>query len=264
VTAKHSGPGGLSIESKGVTALTLTPPSQWAPSGPWKISCDGQPLSISGKTIHLQKTAGKWSIGAPSEQRLQKRHGLQGPIDDAFQEAFVFVRPTGSAMHPAVDAWARAEMQRAIEQWKIVFRGEVRVVADTELTPELMKTHHLVLWGDPGSNKFLAKLLAAKGESQSQLPLQWNDKSLKLGAGTYPASSHAAVLVYPNPLASNRYIVLNSSFTFRQGSDTTNALQTPKLPDWAVVDLSTPPNHLAPGNIPDAGFFDEFWRLPGK
>ena len=264
VTAKHKGPGSLFIESKGVTALKLTPPSEWSPNGAWKISCDGQTLSVNGKTINLQKTGQTWASGTPRESGLQKRHGLQGPIDDAFQEAFVFVRPSGSAMHQAVDTWARAEMLRAIDQWKIVFRGEVRVVSDTEVTPELMKTHHLVLWGDPGSNKFLAKLLTAKAESQPRLPLQWDQKSLKLGTGSYPASSHAAVLVYPNPLAPNRYIVLNSSFTFRQGSDTTNALQTPKLPDWAVVDLSTPPNHLTPGNIPDAGFFDEFWQLPGK
>jgi hypothetical protein len=104
-------------------------------------------------------------------------------------------------------------------------------------------------------------LLSASGGAH-KLPLQWDGRDLKLGRGTYPAASHAAILIYPNPRAPKRYIVLNSSFTFRQGSDTTNALQTPKLPDWAVVDLSTPPDHLLPGAIPDAGFFNEFWQLP--
>ncbi len=262
VTARRTGPGSLSIESKGVTQLTLTPPSEWALNGKWTLVCDGQTLSATGPRLLLSKAAGKWETTSTTSNGLQKRHGLQGPIDDAFQEAFLFVSPSGKALHPVAHAWARAEMQRALDQWKLVFRGEIRVVADTDLTPEMIRTHHLVLWGDPGSNKILAQLLSGSETTHHKLPVQWDDKVLKLGHNSYPAASHAPVLVYPNPLAPERYVVLNSTFTFRQGSDTTNALQTPKLPDWAVVDLSTPPNHLAPGNIPDAGFFDEHWRLP--
>jgi hypothetical protein len=32
------------------------------------------------------------------------------------------------------------------------------------------------------------------------------------------------------------------------------------LPDWAVVDLSTPPGNVWPGKIAAADFFDERWR----
>ncbi len=76
----------------------------------------------------------------------------------------------------------------------------------------------------------------------------------------YPAASHVPILIYPNPLNPKQYVVLNSSFTFRQGADTTNALQTPKLPDWALVDLRTPPSEQWPGLVADAGFFDEAWQ----
>jgi hypothetical protein len=153
-------------------------------------------------------------------------------------------------------------MERAVAQWKKVFRGEARVVDDEALTPELMANHHIVLWGDPGSNKVLGRLLAGVPKQAHPLPLRWDSKELQLGGSAYPAASHAPILIYPNPLAPGRYVVLNSSFTFRQGSDTTNALQTPKLPDWAVVDLSTPPGLLLPGAIPNAGFFNESWQLP--
>jgi hypothetical protein len=68
------------------------------------------------------------------------------------------------------------------------------------------------------------------------------------------------VLIAPNPLNPSRYLVLNSSFTFREGSNTSNSLQTPKLPDWAVVNITTPPDNKAPGQIVRAGFFDETWR----
>jgi hypothetical protein len=37
-------------------------------------------------------------------------------------------------------------------------------------------------------------------------------------------------------------------------------LQTPKLGDWAVIDLSEPPGPLRPGRIAAGGFFDEMWR----
>ncbi|MBC8138516.1 MAG: hypothetical protein H8F28_21760, partial [Fibrella sp.] len=40
-----------------------------------------------------------------------------------------------------------------------------------------------------------------------------------------------------------------------------NAQQRPRLPDWAVIDITTPPDKIAPGRIADAGFFDENWRF---
>jgi hypothetical protein len=40
-----------------------------------------------------------------------------------------------------------------------------------------------------------------------------------------------------------------------------NARQIPKLPDWAVVDLHTPPDARSPGKIVASDFFDEHWQL---
>lgn len=265
VNAALAAPGKITLTTKGVASLSLTPPASWTPKNAWKLTCDGQSLAAApGAAIHLQNRAGQWQVASSPATEGGKRHGLQGPIDDAFQEAFVFVRPSGKAQHPATEAWVHAEMERALAQWKRVFRGEITVVADTDVTPELMKTHHLVLWGDPVSNRLLAKLMADdKGRSESaKMPFVWNEKELKMGRSSYDASHHVPVLIYPNPLAPQRYVVVNSTFTFRQGSDTTNALQTPKLPDWAVVDLRTPPSKLAPGEVVDAGFFNEAWQLP--
>jgi hypothetical protein len=264
VRARHSGKGTLNLDTKGVSSLRLTPPAAWAGAAGWNISCDGQPLGpvASGAPLLLERRGTQWTLARTAPSGLRKQHGLQGPVDDAFQEPFVFVLPTGKALHPAVDAWARSEMERAVAQWRKVFRGNVRVVTDEALTPELMATHHIVLWGDPGSNKVLARLLSPTAKPSHPLPMHWDAKNLQLGGAVYPADSHAPVLIYPNPLSPSRYVVLNSSFTFRQGSDTTNALQTPKLPDWAVVDLRTPPGLLLPGAVPNAGFFDEFWQLP--
>ncbi|MGE0376689.1 MAG: prolyl oligopeptidase family serine peptidase, partial [Planctomycetaceae bacterium] len=48
----------------------------------------------------------KWQVGTPPwEGELRKRHGLTGPIDDAFMDSFLFVKPSGVCRHPAVEEW---------------------------------------------------------------------------------------------------------------------------------------------------------------
>ena len=146
-----------------------------------------------------------------------------------------------------------SELERAITEWRRVFRGDAIVKDDMAITPDDIANANLVLWGDPTSNAMLAKTLPS-------LPVQWTKEAVVLGK---PESSHPhymPVLIYPNPLNPKRYIVVNSSFTFRMGSRTSNSLQTPKLPDWALVDLRTPPSETDPGLIYDAGFFDEQWK----
>jgi dienelactone hydrolase len=261
VTAVLNDDNTLKVETHGVTRFTLRPPLAGATTQ-CRITINGQSLTTRPEkgALHFSREGNQWKEASnpPAAESktissFEKKHGLQGPIDDAFMDAFVFVRATGKSAHPEVDRWARAEMDRAIAQWKIVFRGEVRVVDDTAVTPEMMSAHHLIVWGDPDSNAVIKKMLP-------KLPLEWGAEKLRLGTGTYEATHHAPVLIHPNPLAPNRYVVINSSFTFRQGSDTSNSLQTPKLPDWAVVDLRTPPDALMPGLVQDAGFFNENWR----
>jgi hypothetical protein len=40
-----------------------------------------------------------------------------------------------------------------------------------------------------------------------------------------------------------------------------NARQVPKLPDWAVIDLRTPPDSRYPGKVVAANFFGEKWEV---
>src|SRR5262249_1296392 len=115
-------------------------------------------------------------------------------------------------------------------------------------------SHNLVLWGDPGSNSVLARI-------SDRLPVRWTRESVTAGGASYPADHHVPVLIYPNPLNPKKYVVLNSGFTYREYDYLNNARQTPKLPDWAVVDISQPATSRAPGQIVAAGFFGEHWEL---
>ena len=94
-----------------------------------------------------------------------------------------------------------------------------------------------------------------------RLPLRWDAQSLKVGTQNFAANQHAPILIYPNPLNPKRYVVLNSGFTFREADYLTNARQVPRLPDWAIVDLSVPPGPQLPGRIAAADFFGERWEL---
>lgn len=211
---------------------------------------------LSDGTMHItghRTPEGKWAEG-PLPESLRKRHGLQGPIDDAFMDSFVFVRPTGTARHELTAKWAEAELNRAIEHWRRHFRGDARVVNDTDVTEELIQNANLVLWGDPGSNQILGRIA-------DQLPIAWNADAITVGKQSFDPAHHAPILIAPNPLNPSRYVVLNSSFTFREFAYLNNARQVPMLPDWAIIDLRTPPNAVRPGGIAAADFFNEQWQV---
>jgi dienelactone hydrolase len=224
-----------------------------------EVVIDG--VSLPGPSIQsdrswsasFRKEGASWVEGGPVT-RLAKRHGLQGPIDDAFMDSFLFVSPSGKAASPKVDEWSKAEMAHAQEHWRRHFRGVAPIKPDTEVTAEEMRTKNLILWGDASSNTIIAKLA-------DRLPIQTRDGKITVGQQSYDAANHAPILIHPNPESPSRYVVLNSGFTFREFAHLNNARQIPKLPDWAIVNLDTPPNPLWPGKIVAADFFDEAWQL---
>lgn len=221
-------------------------PFSWLPlDGPFS---DG-----SAQLAAHRQSGGKWVSGRLVDG-LRKRHGLQGPVDDALMDSFVFVRPTGTAANEAVGDWAHAELERAIEHWRRQFRGDARVVRDVDVSDELIQNANLILWGDPSSNSIMKQIAA-------RLPIEWTSEKIQLGEQLFDAKNHAPILIYPNPLNPERYVVLNSSFTYRDYAYLNNARQVPMLPDWAIVNLDTPPGNVWPGKIVAADFFGEEWQL---
>ncbi len=206
-------------------------------------------------TVGLVKTNGTWRVGELPASGLRKAHGLQGPIDDAFMDAFLFVRPTGKAFSEALGTWEREQADYAISEWTHFFRGEPRVKNDTAVTDADIAANHIALFGDPSSNAVYRRIA-------SRLPIVWRADGVVVGGQKYPAT-HAPVFIFPNPLNPRKYVVINSGFTFHD--HTSNAMQSPKLPDWAVVDTTKPGNNYryVPLFVESQGFFDEAWRLRG-
>ena len=224
------------------------------------IVIDGQtvpgppPMSDGSWNAHLRKTAGKWTLSEDDPNVLRKRHDLQGPIDDAFMDSFLMVTPTGTPMNSMVGDWAKSEEQHAIHLWRTQMRGDAPVKDDSAVTDADIASSNLVLWGDPQSNKVLARII-------DKLPIHWSADSVTLGASKFPSATNGLIMIYPNPLNPKKYVVINSGITFREYAMSTNSFQVAYLPDYAVVDLTTPPGPRWPGKIADAGFFGEAWQL---
>lgn len=284
--------------SPGISQFTIDlPTSVWEPVGNMKVRVvstrkikrDGAEVEAmdigefwvrrrSDRSLHatFRDNGTKWEVVSPLEsetQPLRKRPGLQGPIDDALMSPFLFVKPSGQGWHSETDQWVQSEFDRAVKEWHRQMRGDVRIKSSEELTPADLQNYNLILWGDPKSNPTIAKVLDAsvplkmdsQEQSQSKMPISWTSESVAIGQNQGRSSKgHIPVLVYPNPLATHRYVVFNSSFTYREYDYLNNARQVPKLPDWAIIDLSTPPNGRWPGGIADADFFDEAWLARPK
>jgi hypothetical protein len=251
--------------TSGVTAFTLSMPAGFCPLDNMLVAplvvIDDQrivdaPRVMSDRswTVSFHRNGKRWVEGPNPNKGLRKRHGLQGPIDDAFMDSFLMVQPTGTPMNGKVGKWASAEMTHARDHWRQQFRGEARVKKDSDITDADIASHNLVLWGDPASNQLLARIA-------DKLPIRWNAKGVHVGAKTYAADHHVPVLIHPNPLNPNKYVVLNSGFTFREYDYLNNARQVPKLPDYAIVDVNSPVTSRLPGAIVDVGFFTERWTL---
>jgi dienelactone hydrolase len=251
------------VTTENVTGLTLDLPPGVAPFSlvnPLRLTVDGTSIEVgrprTDRSLYaaLDKSESGWKLRTAPPAGLVKRHDLQGPIDDAFMDAFVMVRPTGKSSHEKVQAWSQQEMARAIEHWRRHFRGDARVKDDTQVSADDLANMNLVLWGDAESNSLIRKIAGS-------LPIAWTTAGIKAGDQTFDADNHALILIYPNPLNPDRYVVLNSGFTFRDYDYLNNARQVPKLPDWAVIDLRTPPDSRYPGKVVAANFFGEKWEL---
>jgi len=265
VEAEVLNPHTIRIQTENVTALTLSMPAGLSPLNNALrpgVELNGQKLETprvaedDSWKARLMKRGDRWSVvHSFDEGLLRKRPGLQGPIDDAFLDSFIMVRPTGEALNATVGKWVANELEKAAVEWRNQLRGDARIKTDAEITGEDITANNLIIWGDPKSNRLLARIA-------DKLPVRWNMMEVTVGARTFASAEHLPVLIHPNPLNPDRYIVLNSGFTFTHPVSSSNADQTPKLPDYAIVDITGPPSIGAAGEVVEAGFFDERWQLP--
>ena len=162
-------------------------------------------------------------------------------------DAFLCIRPTGTAWNAVAQEWAAKALDVFSANFAKWLRGDVRVKDDRAVSARDIADYNLILFGDPGSNGVIAKVVG-------QLPVRWTMSEIIVGTRTFSATDHVPVLIYPNPMNPKRYVVINSGHTFGDADFRgTNAWLYPRLGDYSVLK----PN----GDIALSGFFDEQWRL---
>ena len=218
-----------------------------------EIRIDGENLKVKpASEITLQRYSSAWRVDKNGrESGLRKTHALQGPIDDAFLDPFLLVRPTGAPWSDDVNQQALRSLTRFDRMWARFFRGHPYVKDDKDVTEADLARYHLVLFGDPGSNKWIAKL-------NGKLPVRWTRETVAIGAESFSAKESFPALIYPNPLNPAKYVVLNTGLTI-EDRGYNGDYGTPLWGDYAIVKVK------AGSEVPElltAGLFDENWKLP--
>ncbi len=217
------------------------------------IGIDGRNLRVkAGPEVRLEKSGGTWRV-ARKQTGLRKTHGLQGPIDDAFLDPFLLVRPTGTPWNEAANQQALrilARFDRVYARW---YRAHPRIKDDKDVTEADFKKYNVALFGDPGSNRWIARM-------NGKLPVGWSKETVRVGRESFPSAEHLPVLVYPNPLKPSRYIVLNSGLTIEE-REYQSDYSMPRLGDFAVLKIK---EGVDAPEVAVAGLFDEHWRLPAE
>jgi acetyl esterase/lipase len=228
-------PPSLNVLTRNVDALTLRA-GALAPRGTVvPVLIDRREISKGAlpEILHVVREGGAWRI-ADAPAIAGKRHGMQGPIGDAFRSKFLAVYGKGDK------ELAIAELN-AIRNppGQLVNHGDVPMKAAEKVVKEDVESSNLILFGDARSNPIIGRLAAS-------LP----------PALLSAAAERADIFVYPNPENPQRYVVIWSA---RLLSVADNGLRTgflfpaDVLPDYV---------RIQGGKVESGGFFDNNWKLP--
>ena len=111
---------------------------------------------------------------------------------------------------------------------RFAFRGRIRIKNDAEVTEADFARYQVVLFGDPGSNQWIRRL---NGKS----PGPMDDREfVAVGSRRFSAPDALPALIYPSPLSSSHYVVMNSGIT-ANWEDWAGDFSTPEYGDFAIL-----------------------------
>ncbi|HEX2676909.1 MAG TPA: extensin family protein, partial [Polyangiales bacterium] len=259
----------LRVETSNTRSLTI------ALSDVPLTAADGVSLEVDGQVVYDGARAklgtsvvlsrgqdGRWQVGSAAQSAssgsnppLAKKPGVSGPITDAYFGSMLHVYGTSV---PAQTEALKKAAQRGARGWPVwLWRVEQPVVADSEVTEAMMREHHLVLYGTPGSNSILSRI-------EAKLPIHVDADGVVVGDRRFSSKGVGTRFIYPNPLAPDHYVIVQAAPT---PEGVMNGHNLPDfLPDYVVYDQRTtrerPRLVFDLGHTPLLlGSFDEAWRL---
>ncbi|MEI6537629.1 MAG: prolyl oligopeptidase family serine peptidase, partial [Verrucomicrobiaceae bacterium] len=225
----------------------------------YEFIIDGVPIHHNGNQGYAWQRATEedsqetWVPAGRNQLTGSKGWGDDGLIDEAYMKQFIVVLPDRPCASPEVDRWVNEESARFIKRWRGLMRGDAIVKKASELTPN--DRGICCYWGDFTGNSALAKFA-------THFPFEWSASKLKMAGREFDGGTHVPVMSFGwRERNEESRLTLNSGLTFREAHDKTNSLQNPKLPDWAILDITQPPNDESAGKVVAADFFDEHWQV---
>lgn len=239
----------VKLTSSNVTAVTLSPAGDLIdPDLPLTVLWNGR--EFARPFVHGSVTLALDDYPADT---LLKRPALSGPIIDAQRTPFIIVAGTISS-DPVRRALITRIAEEMVDDWKQWQKFAPRHCTDVELTPEDMAAHSLILIGGAEENAVTRKL-------QDGIPLDIEDGTVRIGNQLFEAPDAAVEMIYPNPLNSNRYVLVLAA-TSPMGLLYAN--NAPNQYDYCIIDnrqTGTKTGHTYERILPVCGHFDNAWSF---
>ena len=300
----------IEVEASNVARYTLLAEENPVDlSGPVTVYTNGL-LSYQGVpggdlTIAAQMDAGYRIVGwQPADDAalpaVRKRHGLQGPLHDAFLSRFVVTYGTAGSRaeternrrdalrfcaewnHWMVAHWSwQTPKERRDNWWEPPYPAKAGAyipetqplltpIPDTTVTDEQLSGANLVLFGDAQTHHLIAQIADA-------LPIRLQENGVRLGSRLYTGPTVNYVFIAPNPLNPQRYVVVSRGYLSSRidpyrhpGGAVGKDLEALPFywPDYVVWTSAREPARTVqapfvylPETYLEAGYFDDEWRL---
>lgn len=245
-----SGADALEVSWKD-TPLTAADDVHWTING---LSVAKSPRRGLADKVSFTRIGDRWRVGDPeATSGPRKQAGSAGPITDAYFGKLLHVYGTAN---PAHTAELRKQAERGARGWPLwLWRVDQPVLADSELTDDMLRDHDLVLYATPGSHALLSRI-------ESQLPIKVEADAVVVGTTRYADKGIGTKFIYPNPLNPKHYVIVQAAPTLEGVRGGYNLPDF--LPDYVVYDAKTTrarPRLLFPAPPPALGYFDRAWQL---
>ena len=242
----------LHVDTENVTELSLVRGAEKVDRDEaLHVRVDGttfEPLKPPLGPLRFCRSASGWRRGPAAVSGLGKRPGLQGPIADALSGPMLVVMGTAGT-DTSAQAAARHAVGEFARWWSAERLGTLRVKADQQVTPGDHRRYHLICFGGPDTNAVVRALA-------DRLPVRLTADAVELGGRSLSATGLGLRLVYPNPDAPTRYVVVQAS---RDARVLSALSQVGGAYDFVVVR----PSGRQSVDVLLSGFFDARWQPAG-
>lgn len=203
----------------------------------------------SEEIYHGVPTLSELSFGEV-ETGLIKRAGLEGPVPDAFRDRYLLVYGSNND-HTGVYEASR-ELVSAMadpDEWADI---HIPVKSDVEVSDEDLRTYNIILFGNPATNSLIRRV-------NDDLPVRFAEGGIVSGRRHIPTDDAGLLVVYPNPICQDRYVVII-------GGNTPETLKTAAFyryaPDYVIFEPGRDDQDRP--RVLDSGTFSNRWGIGNR